>query len=58
MVLSFVPRTPAPNRSGHLAGQDASIVIFPGVRYERPVSADKPEALAAKKDGTPALPTH
>jgi len=36
MLLSFVPRTPAPSRPLDLAGIEASIIIFPGVRYERP----------------------
>lgn len=35
MLLSFVPKTPAPGRPMNMVGIEASIIIFPGVRYER-----------------------
>jgi hypothetical protein len=38
---------PAPQRSGHLA----EIVLFPGVRYERPVEkAKKPKKSKRRRD--------
>jgi hypothetical protein len=34
-ILSFVPRKAATNHHKHPRGTPASIIIFPGVRYER-----------------------
>ncbi|QPC95300.1 hypothetical protein GA829_27510 [Mesorhizobium sp. INR15] len=49
MVLSFVPRTAATNRTSQNTGTPAAVIIFPGVRYERsrvtdarPGGPDKP----------------
>jgi len=39
-ILSFVPRQAATNRSPRAAGTADCVIIFPGVRYERP-SGDK-----------------
>jgi len=51
-VLSFSPRRAAVNRSPRTtADAPASVIIFPGVRYERP-SGDK-GANAMPKDVPP-----
>jgi hypothetical protein len=42
-VLAFAPRDAASVRKPHPAGDTASIVIFPGIRYER----HEPEAREA-----------
>lgn len=34
-ILSFVPRKAATGQSRQPAGSAASVIIFPGVRYER-----------------------
>lgn len=38
-VLSFTPRNAAPNRLPRSADTVAAVIIFPGVRYERPQEA-------------------
>jgi hypothetical protein len=35
-VLSFAPRNAATSRKQIAAGATGSVVIFPGIRYERP----------------------
>jgi hypothetical protein len=35
-IVSFVPRPAAKNRRGDNHSAEASVIIFPGVRYERP----------------------
>jgi hypothetical protein len=44
-ILSFTPRNAAPNRPPPNLAAPAAVIIFPGVRYEKPV------------DGGPADPT-
>jgi hypothetical protein len=38
-VLSFAPRNAASSRKQIAAGSTASVVIFPGIRYEHPKSS-------------------
>ncbi len=53
-VLAFVPRNAATSRKEPAAGVTASIVIFPGIRYERQPEAAVQQALPdehqAKRD--------
>lgn len=35
LVVSFVPKPASPHTRPSVAGQAASVIIFPGVRYER-----------------------
>lgn len=60
MVLSFVPRTAPSNRTKQTAEIPAAVIIFPGIRYERPhagevrpVDPDKPGS-----PGTKPVPHH
>jgi len=39
-VVSFAPRNAATNQKPIAAGATASVVIFPGIRYERPKSGE------------------
>ena len=39
-ILSFTPRTVSASRPPPSIGDAASVIIFPGVRYERPNDAD------------------
>lgn len=61
-VLSFAPRNAATSRKPTEPGATASVVIFPGIRYERPlpggladdaVNMDRPDARRDKP-----LPRH
>ena len=45
-ILSFEPRPPAAGHPSERPGLPAIVLIFPGVRYERP----------AADDGNPARP--
>jgi hypothetical protein len=47
-VLSFAPREAATVRKPLAAGATASIVIFPGIRYER--QGEAPQATSAKRE--------
>lgn len=47
-VLSFAPREAATVRKPPAAGATASIVIFPGIRYERHEEA--PQTASAEQD--------
>jgi hypothetical protein len=47
-VLSFAPRQAATARKPVAAGATASIVIFPGIRYER--HGETPQTLPDKQD--------
>lgn len=62
MLLSFVPRTLAPSRPLDLAGIEASIIIFPGVRYERPGNPpsvnQKPVTSEMGSSDRPPQPRH
>jgi len=40
MLLTFAPSKAAKPRPRPTAGTSASIIIFPGIRYERPVVRD------------------
>lgn len=53
-VLSFAPREAATVRKPLAAGTTASIVIFPGIRYERHNEA--PPATPAKRDARTEKP--
>jgi hypothetical protein len=46
-ILAFEPRSAATSRKEPAAGVTASIVIFPGIRYERqPEAQDRQESPA------------
>lgn len=51
-VVPFTPRTAAPSDS-RITGGPATIIIFPGVRYERKHNGAQPNARSARKDGLP-----
>ena len=48
-VLAFQPREAASIRKPLAAGTTASIVIFPGIRYERHED-DLPQAVSPKRE--------
>jgi len=52
-ILSFVPRKAASRPAGQPAQMPASIIIFPGVRYERRVAAEATEVVKAIGSGGP-----
>jgi len=56
LVVSFVPRTAAAHSRTQIAGQ-AAVIIFPGVRYERPVKAQDPRGTLERDGQGPAKPT-
>ena len=49
LVVSFVPRAAVTHSRVQAAGQ-AAVIIFPGVRYERPAKAQDPRG-ALERDG-------
>ncbi|MEP9385616.1 hypothetical protein [Mesorhizobium sp. KR9-304] len=49
-VLAFAPRDAATNRKPLAAGDTASIVIFPGIRYER--QGEEAGETAADRENT------
>lgn len=62
-VLSFAPRDAATVRKPLAAGDTASIVIFPGIRYERhdETAPGAPQASHARRDSNrdkPRRPQH
>jgi hypothetical protein len=59
-ILSFVPRKAAKARPEASYGATASIIIFPGVRYERMnVSDDSKSVLVERSDRRPKSgPSH
>lgn len=60
MVLSFVPRAAASSRPQPSAGTPAAVIIFPGVRYERPrIGEARPGGNGPDKPISPRpLPHH
>lgn len=56
-ILSFVPRNAARKSAKPLPDGEGAVIIFPGVRYERPLKAGeaapsaKPAAAAARDKG-------
>jgi hypothetical protein len=50
-ILSFTPRSASVPRPPLAIGTEGSVIIFPGVRYERPNDA------AARGQGTGGAPT-
>jgi len=46
-VLSFAPRNAATSRKPIDPGATASVVIFPGIRYERPRSGGPADDMAS-----------
>jgi len=57
-LLSFAPRSAATTRKPIEAGATASVIIFPGVRYERPdpVYGGYKSARPAQSNTRPAKP--
>ncbi|MEW9806827.1 hypothetical protein [Mesorhizobium marinum] len=55
-VLAFAPRDAAPTKKPPAAGATASIVIFPGVRYERP--DDRSQDVRTARDARREKPRH
>jgi hypothetical protein len=55
-ILSFVPQQAANRRSPRAADAPASVIIFPGVRYERP-PGDKSRDGAEKNAAPLAAPS-
>lgn len=54
-VLSFTLRNAAPNRLPRSVDTAAAVIIFPGVRYERPQEAMPVAAgIEAGTNGTPS----
>ena len=56
LVVSFVPRAAATHPRSQTAGQ-AAVIIFPGVRYERPAKAQDPRPAMERDGQVPAKPT-
>jgi hypothetical protein len=54
-ILSFMPRPAANNRPPRNAGMPAAVIIFPGVRYERPLGADARAGNLAAGKPAPSL---
>lgn len=50
-ILSFVPRNAARKSTKTLADGAGAVIIFPGVRYERPANADGAALPAASATG-------
>ena len=61
-VLSFAPRNAAASRKQTAAGTTASVVIFPGIRYERPKPSGPVDDAAGTNRSDPRrdkpLPRH
>ena len=57
-LLSFAPRRAASSRRPVMAGATASVIIFPGVRYERPdaVRGGYKAALPVQANPAPGKP--
>jgi len=51
-ILSFEPRNAATRRKEPVAGATASIVIFPGIRYERQPEGQDQEAAPTEHRAT------
>ena len=56
LVVSFVPRTAASHPRSQTAGQ-AAVIIFPGIRYERPGKIQDPNSTLEHDGQGPAKPT-
>lgn len=52
LLLNFTPQKAAKQRPKPSAGATASIIIFPGIRYERPTALDRIGPILVK----PGLP--
>jgi hypothetical protein len=50
MLLSFSPIKPAKSRPKPSSGTSASIIIFPGIRYERQNVLDRIGQIIAKSE--------
>jgi hypothetical protein len=60
-ILSFTPRAASASRPPPSIGDAGSVIIFPGVRYERPKDADarKKAMDGARVSATePSRPKH
>lgn len=55
-VLAFAPRDAATAKKPIVGGTTASIVIFPGIRYERP--DETPQVVPAKRSARREKPKH
>jgi hypothetical protein len=55
-ILSFTPRTAASSRPP--LAVEASVIIFPGVRYERPKDADARGQGTGTTAAEPTAPRH
>lgn len=60
-ILAFTPRRETVERSVSKHGPAASVVIFPGIRYERlthaePVASKQPHTERRKRPLAPARP--
>jgi hypothetical protein len=56
-ILSFTPRNASVPRPPPAIGTESSVIIFPGVRYERPNEADA-RGKGAVPAPEPAAPRH
>jgi hypothetical protein len=56
-ILSFAPRQAAIGRSSRATVGSASVIIFPGVRYERQPDEDKDGGVASKNGQPRAVPS-
>ena len=55
-ILSFVPRQAVTGQLSRTNGEPASVIIFPGGRYERSPARDKREDPSSKEGETRAAP--
>jgi hypothetical protein len=56
-ILSFTPRSASVSRPPLAIGTESSVIIFPGVRYERPNEAD-PRGQGTGTTAEPTAPRH
>lgn len=56
-IVSFVPRPAAKSRRSDDRSIAASVIIFPGVRYERPAVAEADGAASAEERSEQRNPT-
>jgi len=57
-ILSFTPKSAGVGRPPLAVGTESSVIIFPGVRYERPGDADARRQATAAGTPQPTTPKH
>lgn len=57
-ILSFTPRSASVPRPPLAIGTEGSVIIFPGVRYERPDDAARGQGTGGTPTLEPTAPRH